>query len=960
MHHIKKDAIFVVDGSYLLYRSFFAIRPLYNSAGTPTQATFGFCRAIKKIIDTYHPEHLVIVWDSKVKTFRHEQYPAYKATRQKPPNELFVQKEDILRFIDAVKITQIFVDGYEGDDVIAAVAHKFTTHQIILVAADKDMNQLLSERVLILDPFNDRIVDPELFEKEHGFTPAKVPFYYAILGDTSDNIPGVHGIGKKGAQDLAQQFNSLDDLYQQLDQVSKERTRTLLAEQKENAYLSLSLFLLRAPAIDLTLKQLVYNPENWVLAEPIFKELELTSLLKDLYRKFPAKAPDSPMGPIFALAEETGTKPTPRKQRKAKPGDQHTLSLFGDGDVARVIPEQAQGADEPSPEPNLTLRPWNLVIIQDEPALNELIKLIKQADWVGLDTETTGGLPLQDDLVGISFAVNHDTGYYIPLGHTTGTQIDRAVALATLKPVLESHKIRYVMHNAKFDQLVLQRAGINMSPVAFDTILGANLLRNDDWQRINLKALSAGYLHEPMRKFKDVLGKKYKTFAEVPLEEGSLYAAHDALQTLKLQPIVAEKLAAIPTLEKYFNSIEMPFYTVLRHMETAGICLDPEKITATAVAVGTAIDTIEAKIRAAIEDKGDYRELNLNAPRQIEKLLFDDLKLPAGKKSETGHRSTDQEVLEDLAKIHPIPGLILHYRELTKLKNTYIQPLPTFINPETHRIHTNYSQTLVATGRLSSSDPNLQNIPTGEGFGMQIREAFFAPPGKIFLSADYAQVELRILAHLSGDPTLINVFLHNHDIHAETAAQLFDVPLNDVSHEQRQLGKRINFSIIYGVTPFGLARDLGIKQSDAKTYIEKYMARFTGVATWMAKTVEHAVTNGYVETWLGRRRHIPELKERNKSLFEAGKRVAINTPVQGTQAEIIKLAMINLDRIFTENKLTARMILQIHDELVIELPQEELSIVEPMVKAVMGSIVSWQVPLAVTTRSGTTWAAITK
>lgn len=920
--HIEKDALFVIDGSYLLYRSYYAIKQLQTASGIPTQAVYGFCRAIKKIIDDFAPKHLVVAWDSKGKTFRHDQHPTYKATRQKPPSDLFVQKEYIIQFLDTVKIAQINIDGYEGDDVIASLTTHFNKHQAVLVCPDKDMYQLLSAHVLIFDPFKERIVDEALFEQENGFSPTKVPFYYALLGDASDNIPGVSGIGKKGAQELVVQFDSLEDLYERIDCVPKERTRSLLTEQKELAFLSYKLFLLRPPALLQKLSDLAFEPTNWSQALELFTQLEFSSLVKDINKRFPVM---------------TSLKHHAR-------GAQN-LSLFDQ--TAPLTEEETKPA-------------WKLSLVQDEKALNEMILQLKAADWIALDTETTGSMPMQDELVGMSFSVNTQEAFYLPVGHHEGKQIDRATVIAALKPLLENKQTALVMHHAKFDQMVLACAGISTPPVVFDTIIAAGLLRNGDNDRINLKALSMTYLNEPMHKFKDVLGKHRTTFAEVPVDEGALYGAHDALQTYKLKVLLEKKLHAHPTLLKLFTDIEMPFYQVLLRMEEYGVLLNPEKIRATMVAVEQEISKIETKILAAIPHHHGGGAINLNSPKQIEQLLFDQLGLPAGKKSAKGNRSTDQEVLQSLAEKHPVPGLILSYREFTKLKTTYLEPLPGYINPKTGRVHTSYSQTQVATGRLSSSDPNLQNIPVSAGFGMQIRDAFHAPAGKILLSADYSQVELRILAHLSQDKTLMNIFLQGHDIHTETSAQLFDVPAIQVTQDQRQLGKRINFSIMYGVTPYGLAKDLGIKPSDAKTYIEKYFERFPGVATWIDKTTTQAIHDGYVETWYGRRRYLPELAERNKMLFEAGKRMAINTPVQGTQAEIMKLAMINIDKAFIAKGLSARLILQIHDEIVVELPNEELKTVEDIIQSLMTQVVCWEVPLTVTLRTGKTWGEITK
>jgi DNA polymerase-1 len=713
---------------------------------------------------------------------------------------------------------------------------------------------------------------------------------------------------------LVTQFDSLEDLYKNLDKVPKERTRTLLAEQQEQAFLSLKLFTLKPPALSMRITDLKYDKSNWAAAAPLFKELEFGSLLKDIEKRFPTA--------MISTGKETNA------------------SLFEQPTPAHI--------------------PWNLVTVRDEATLANMIAHLSKNKIFALDTETTGSDPLRDELVGISFAADNQTAYYIPLGHREEKQLNRAQTLEVLRPLLADQQHTIIMHNAKFDQLVLWNNGIAITPIAFDTLLAANLVRKE-WQKINLKELSLIYLHEPMQKFKDVLGKR-KTFAEVPIEEGAAYGAHDSLQTFKLKALLEEALEKEPTLKKIFHTIEMPFYWVLVRMEQTGILLDPAKLAQLDVEVTKELSHIEKKIFSAIDTKTDitHQEFNLNSPRQIERLLFDVLQLPVIKKSQTGQRSTDQEVLQELSMVHPIPALILQHRELSKLKNTYITPLPTFINSKTGRIHTTFSQTLVATGRISSSEPNLQNIPTAAGYGIQIRSAFIAPHGKIFMSADYSQIELRILAHLTNDPTLTTIFIENRDIHTETAAQLFDVHLDKVTSQQRQLGKRINFSIMYGMSPFGLAKDLGIKQSDAKMYIEKYFAQYPKVAEWMQKTVTKAVADGYVETWFGRRRYIPELKEKNKTLFDTGRRMAINTPVQGTQAEIMKIAMINIDKEILNHKLEAQMILQIHDEIILELPPHEEEIVAKIVRNEMERVVDWSIQLTISLRSGATWAEITK
>ena len=905
--HIHKDALFIVDGSYLLYRSFYAIRPLYTIDGRPTQATYGFVRALKKIIDDYAPRHLVIAWDSKGPTFRNELYTEYKATRQAAPDQLIMQKQDIMEFIQMVGIAQLAVPGFEADDIIYSLVQDYADkHHIVLVCPDKDLFQLLSDKVIIFDPFKGRLVDAALYEKEKEMPVSKIAFFYSLLGDASDNIPGVKGIGQKTALGLVQQFESLEDLYQRLDEVKKDRARELLASQKEQAFLSLQLFSFRHCDCAAQFNDFVFEKQQWVRAAPLFERLEFKTLLQEIERMHT---------PVFKHAEPE----------------------------AAVVEKQ----------------PWECVLVDDEVALNALVHKLKSAPLIALDTETTGLNALREKLVGISVAVDDDCAYYIPVGHAHGKQLPLDYVVSALKPICEDAARPKVLHNAKFDYLVLHSHGIEVKGIVFDTLLAANLVRNA-WQKIGLKDLSQFFLGESMQTYEEVVGKKAGSFAGVSIDKGARYAAHDALQTLKLHTVFVEMLAQEPLLQQLFERVEMPLLCVLCAMELEGIALDVAVLAHVEQQVEKERRLIEDKFFSALEDKVNPLSFNMNSPKQVEWLLFDILHLPVVKKSAAGQRSTDQEVLDELAKISPIAGLIVRYRELTKLKSTYLQPLPEAINPRTGKIHTSYSQTMVATGRLSSSNPNLQNIPTGSEFGLHIRSAFKPPHGKLFLSADYSQIELRVLAHMTGDKVLQNAFKHDQDIHLQTAAQLFDVAPCDVNHEQRQLGKKINFSIIYGLTPFGLSKDLGIKPSQAKAYIDKYFAQYPGVGAWIDALVQEAIERGYVQTLWGHRRYVPGLREKNRNIYEAERRVAVNTPVQGTAADIMKFAMLRVDKAFKEHELDAQMVLQIHDELVIQFRPENEDIVKKLVASAMEDLVDWEIPLKVSMRIGSDWGEVTK
>ena len=924
MQKLEKNAIFLIDGSSFLYRAYYALRPLHTSKGIPVQATYGFCRAIKKIIDDFEPQGVALVWDSKGETFRKKLYPEYKAKREAPPSDLIDQKKQIIEFAKTIRLYQVAKVGYEADDLIASLATENKKNQIVIITPDKDLHQLIDEKqVVVFDPFKKIIIDKNTFIKIHEFPPERLRLYHALVGDPSDNIPGVKGIGKKTAQELVKKFETLDDLYKNLDKIKKPRTKQLLEENKDDAYLSLKLFTLKTYKLGISSKDLQFKKDNWFNGYEFFKKFEFESLLKGM----------------------------PQKTLEVKKDKKGQMSLF------TIVEDDKK--EEKKPTRKTT---WKCIIVNTPNGLDDLITYLKKKKFFAFDTETTGVAPLKDELVGISFSAEKTKAYYVPVAHTsTDKQLDRDYVIEKLKPVLESKRIKKTLHNAKFDRLVLWQYGVEVDGIIFDSLLAANLLRKAR-QKIGLKILSIKYLDEPMTSFGDVIDKKYKTFASVPIENAAAYSAHDSLQTYKLKFILEKDIKKEKKLKKLLEKMELPLCDVLFRMEREGIRLDEEIIKDITSSVNRAIKTIEDKISAALKYKHikGKGEINLNSPKQVEELLFDHLKLPTLKKSPEGRRSTAQEVLEELSEVHPIPGLILKYRELFKLKSGYLGPLPKQINPKTGRIHTSFNQTYVVTGRLSSYNPNLQNIPVSSHYGMKIRSAFYAERGNIFLSADYSQIDLRVLAHTTKDKTLQKAFLEGKDIHAQTAAQIFDVPIKKVSPKQRQVGKRINFSIIYGLTPFGLSKELGIKQSEAKTYIEKYFEQYPGVGKWMEEVVEEAKRKGYVETLFGRRRYVPELHESNRVVYEAARRVTVNTPIQGTSAEIIKFAMIEIDKKFEKKKLEAKMILQIHDELIFELPKKEKAVVQKIVQKCMEGIVQWKVPFTVDMRTGKTWEEISK
>jgi DNA polymerase I len=913
---IKKNALFLIDGSYFLYRSYFALPPLHTSKGVSTQAIYAFCRTISNLIKEFDPKYVAVVWDSKGGSKKNKELlETYKATRPKPPSDLFIQKEDILRFISSIKMCSIAKAGYEADDLIGSLAKDNKNHQTVIVCSDKDMYQLLDlENLLIIDTFKKLLVDANSYKIQYGFPPSKIPFYYALLGDSSDNIPGVKGVGKKTALELVKQFKSLDDLYENLDTIEKKRTKILLEEHKKDAFLSFELFTLDYVDLKINIRELSFNKKNWIYAATIFEELELKSLIKELKTMFPEYV---------------------EKQQYVQ------MSIF--------------------PE----VQKWSYSIISNKTQLEDLIKELKSSSLISIDTETTGLFPLADTLVGISFANNKKTAYYIPLKHPKNkdnAQLDTSVVIELLKPILESKNIKKTFHNAKFDELVFWNCGIKIDGTDFDSLIAANLVR-EAWQKINLKDLSDYYLNESMKTFKEIMGKLYKNFSQVPVEEASNYAAYDALQTFKLKEIIEKKINKHPKMKKLFKNIEMPLYRVLLKMEKKGMPLDTEQLKIVANGIEKKLYIIKEKIFSSIPQKKikySNEPLNLNSPQQVESLLFDYLRLPVIKKTKKGDRSTDHEVLIKLMKEHPIPGLILQYREFFKLLTTYLEPLPKMINPRTRRIHTSFSQTLTNTGRLSSSMPNLQNIPASIDHGIKIRTAFSVPEKSIFLSADYSQIELRVLAHITKDKNLCKAFDEDQDVHIQTASQIFNIPIDKISHDQRQVGKKINFSIIYGATPHGLSRELDISPSEAKEYIKKYLEQYPEVSKWMKKITQEALKSGYVESLWGKRRYVPELREKSKIKQELGRRIAVNSVIQSTAADIIKIVMININNNFEKNNLKAELVLQIHDELIVELPVNELPVVKKIVQKEMETVVRWEISLKVSIREGQNWGEITK
>jgi DNA polymerase-1 len=901
--------IFLIDGSSILYRGYYGVRPLHTSKGTPVQAVYNFCRMIKKLLNQFDPAYIAIVWDSKGKTTRHTLYADYKATRQAPPSDLFEQKEYIIKFANLIGIKQVAQTGIEADDLMFSIAREQTKkeHCAIFVTSDKDMGQAINDKILLYDPLKDILYDQATFEKKMEIPIHKLPFYYALIGDTSDNIPGVRGVGEKTAHDLVNQFDSLENLYKNLNSIKTGRVRNALENNKENAFLSLDLFLLQYHKTDVSLNDMAFNKENWVNALPLFKELEFTSLI----------TPE-----IADTKKEMAT----------------TIS---------AIIEHIEST-------------YTFSLVTTHTQLQDLATRIKQAQQCAFDTETDGLRAMEVNLVGISLSFNTTEAFYIPCGHQTDEeQLSLDDIVQILKPVLEDPAVKKYGHNVKFDQHVLASHGINVRGIDFDSCIAASLLKKN-WQSAGLKESTEYYFNEPMLTYEQLTKEtKYKDFSYVPLKIALYYAANDALQTFKLTQVLKKELEK-NNLTQLYNEIEFPLIEILYTMEQTGIYCDIAMLKTLAQKIDTGLEIIRHALLELIGP--EHQNINFNSPKQIQVLLFDTLQLTPLKKNAKGEgHSTDQEVLSQLAKEHPVPGLLIKYRELFKLKTTYVEALPTYVNKKTGRIHTTFSQIRAATGRLASSEPNLQNIPAdGTSYGAALRETFKPTDDNIYISADYSQIELRVLAHLSQDSNLINAFLAEHDIHAETSARLFDVALDAVTHEQRQLGKRINFSILYGLTPYGLSKDLDISLKDAKLYIDKYFAQYPAVSSWMESVIADTQKNGYTTTFWGRKRDLPTIYEKNKTLHEEAKRIAVNTVAQGTAAEIMKKGMINLSTAFKKENIDAHLLLQIHDELLISVPRAQQQQAEQLIKQVLENVVAWSVPLVVTMRVGNNWKEVSK
>jgi DNA polymerase-1 len=874
--------IYLIDGNSYVYRAFYAIKGLTNSKGFPTNAIYGFTNMLLKILREKRPDGIVVSFDSPVPTERHRIFEAYKAQRPETPGDLVLQLPHIRKMIRAFNIRIFEVPGYEADDLLSTIAVKASESgaDVFIVTSDKDMLQIVDERIKVYDPVKDRVLDEAYVKEKFGVGPGRVAEFMALTGDAVDNIPGIKGIGEKTARELLSDVESLEELLRHPEKIRKEKLRNLVVENADMARLSKKLATIDTSApVDVDVDEFGVKEPDWSALLPLFREFEFGSLLKLI----PSAKSERQYGTILTLER-----------------------------------------------------------------LNNLLSSLKGA--FAFDLEATGRNALRDNIIGLAISSEKGKAYYMPLGHSyenAPRQLDKADVLQLLSSVFGSDDIPKIGHNLKYDIELLRREGIEVRGRLYDTMVASYLI-NPNKQEHSLGDVSFEYLSYRKKTFQEVVGKR-PSLSKVPIEDATLYAAEDAGLALELKEVLFEKLQE-ERLDKLYFDIEMPLINVLIDLEEAGFKVDVDKLNDISKELSKELDSIQKRIYFLAGE-----EFNINSPKQLSRVLFHTLGLKPGKKTKTGY-STEFSVLEELAETHDLPGEILNYRSLSKLKSTYTDVLPNLINPATGRIHTSFNQTATATGRLSSSEPNLQNIPIRGEWGRRIREAFVAEQGKLILSADYSQIELRILAHLSGDRKLIDAFLSGVDIHTRTASEIFGVPTDKVTPEMRRVAKTVNFGVVYGISPYGLSEALNIARDDAKRYIDGYFAGHPGVKSYIERTLEEGSKKGYVTTIFGRKRGVPELKSRNAVTRSLGERLAVNSPIQGAAADIIKIAMINIRDFFRKGDIRATMILQVHDELVFELAEDRIDEITNVVREMMESAISLSVPLEVEIGHGANWA----
>ena len=928
MPTIAPNPLVLVDGSSYLYRAFHAFPPLTNSAGEPTGAMYGVLNMLKSLISQVQPSHIAVVFDAKGKTFRDEMFEQYKSHRPPMPDDLRKQIQPLHDIIRALGIPLLVIEGVEADDVIGtlAVAASKANQKVLISTGDKDMAQLVDDNIMLINTMNNTLLDRDAVIEKYGIPPELIIDYLALMGDSADNIPGVAGVGEKTALGLLQGIGSMAEIYANLDKVAELPIRgakklgdKLLAE-KEMADLSYRLATIKTDvALDITPEELTLGASNNDQLTEYFGRYEFKRWLNEV---------------MNGTDSITNNNEQPTK-----------INHY------QVTPVLAQdNSDEALPAIQIDRSRYETLLTEAD--LNHWVEKLKQAKLFALDTETDNLDYMAANLVGISFALENGEAAYLPLQLDylgAPKTLEKTTALTLLKPILENPTIQKVGQNFKYDLTIFARNGIDVQGVAFDTMLESYVLNSTG--RHNMDDLAKRYLGHQTISFEEIAGKgkNQLTFNQIPLEKAAEYAAEDADVTMKLQQVLWEKLSKEPTLEKLFKEMELPLLGVLSRMERRGVLIDSDALFLQSNEIANRLSELEEQAYALAG-----QPFNLASTKQLQEILFDKLGLPVIQKTPKGAPSTNEEVLEELAFSHELPKVLVEHRGLSKLKSTYTDKLPQMVNPQTGRVHTSYHQAVTATGRLSSSDPNLQNIPIRNEEGRRIRQAFIAREGFTVVAADYSQIELRIMAHLSQDQGLINAFTQGKDIHRSTAAEIFGMALDEVTSEQRRNAKAINFGLIYGMSAFGLSRQLGIGRADAQSYMDLYFKRYPGVQTFMHDIREKAKAQGYVETLFGRRLYLPDINSSNGMRRKAAERVAINAPMQGTAADIIKRAMIQLDQKL-QNDPDIAMIMQVHDELVFEVRSEKVAFYSELIKTQMEGAADLVVPLIVEVGQGTNW-----
>jgi DNA polymerase-1 len=917
--------LLLVDGSSYLYRAFHAMPDLRNAQGFPTGAIQGMVNMMRRARTELDADHIACVFDAKGKTFREEMYPEYKANRSSMPEDLALQIESIHQVVKAMGWPVLVVPGIEADDVIGTLAKqaKASGWDVLISTGDKDLAQLVEPGISLINTMTEERLDTQGVMNKFGVPPERIVDYLSIMGDSVDNVPGVPKAGPKTAVKWLNEFGTLDELMRRADEVKGVVGENLRASlnwlPKARELLTVKI------DCDLNehligLHELHAKSEDKETLRELFTQFGFKSLLRDLDRQ--------------QSSAKTSIHPAISEEKSEASASMAAPDLFG------FVAERSNQVIE---------RRYSC--IQTEAELDRWIQKVQAAELTCVDTETTGLDAMRVDLVGISLAVEVGEACYIPLAHTTNEdQLDKGLVLSKLKPWLESEQHLKLGQNLKYDIHIFKNCDIQLRGVAHDTLLQSYVLESH--LSHDMDSLAARHLGEKTIAYEEVCGKGVHqiTFDQVNLETATQYAAEDADITLRLHHAMYPAIAADEKLLTIYKDIEMPAMHALAVMERNGILIDSAKLSSQGQLVGQRLMDLEKQIH---ELAG--QPFNIQSPKQIGEILFGKLELPVVKKTPSGAPSTDEEVLQKLAENYPLPARILDYRSLAKLQSTYIEKLPRMINPKTGRVHTSYSQAVAVTGRLASSDPNLQNIPVRTEEGRKIREAFVAKPGSVMVSADYSQIELRIMAHIAEDESLLKAFAAGEDIHKATAAEMFHVDLNQVTSEQRRYAKVINFGLIYGMSAFGLASNLGIERSAAQQYIDTYFARYPGVADYMAQTRVRAKEKGYVETVFGRRLWLPEIRSNNGMRRQGAERAAINAPMQGTAADLIKLAMIAVQAWIEQNRLETSMLLQVHDELVLEVPNGELEFVKEHLPKLMTGVAKLKVPLLVEVGVGSNW-----